>query len=157
MNIDAFTLKAQLSVLEKDDAPVTLRFTKDAYAVVDQNDIDPRFLFPLSAMEDPEGEGKRHLIKIKKGAKVTLHYKTLSHTFTLDPDRERNFVIDEDNLRVLYVNEHPELFKKLEQSRGCYKFVVIYQCHCCGSGRYVGEGFGLVGCNNRWHDDRCCA
>jgi len=145
-----YTVRGDLT--EESPSVVRITFTKDAYALVKLNDIHPDFILPLARGEDPSGRNSKFAFKLIEGAMVELHVDTLTHTFKLAAG-EKPFVIDEIELKVIYLEGTKAL---ADCPFECRKYVNLVDVYCCGNG-FTHGGFGYVGCASGWCDEgRCC-
>ncbi|WP_077736742.1 hypothetical protein [Bacillus sonorensis] len=142
-----YTVRGNIVPLE--DGVVKIEFSPYAYALVNEKDIDPSLVFPLTSGEDPSGRESKHAIKLLEGTTIELHVKSLVHTFTMAKST-LPFYIDEFKEEVVYLNTNHK-----NESNPCYKYVYIVDCHCCEGG-YLETCYGWVGCGSGWYDKDCC-
>ncbi len=66
------------------DGTVKIEFSTYAYALINEKDIDPSLVFPVTCEENPSGEESKHAIILPEGTTVELHVKSVVHTFTME-------------------------------------------------------------------------
>ncbi|MDY0854899.1 hypothetical protein SPE26_29650 [Bacillus thuringiensis] len=147
---ELFTVRGNIILLN--DGIVRLEFRPDAFALINEKDIDSSLIFPLTDGEDPSGRNSKYALKLAKGVKGELHVKNLVQTFEVG-DFTNPFYIDEEKEEIVYLNLASKIQMNCEFE--CRKNVFIADIYCCG-GSFLEGGFGMVGCGNYWCDDRCC-
>ncbi|WP_411870526.1 hypothetical protein [Vulcanococcus limneticus] len=129
-----------------------IRNNKYSHLRVDSTDIDVENTFAAENHEVLSG-GKRKLItRIRKGAEVELTYKSCTHKFILDLDKERPFYIDQEREEVVFLDQ---IKAGLLDERNCAHYILIFYAECCEGGKRV-ESYGLAGCNNGFKHRNCC-
>ena len=153
---ELYTVRGNITSFDKenitsvDKGTIKIEFSPYAYALVDEQEIDPFLIFPLNAGEDPSGRNSKHAIKIIEGTKIELHVKSVVHTFIAE-NSTRPFYICESKEEIVYLNNNVEHV----DDESCNKKVYVADCHCC-SGGYLEKCYGWVGCSAGWFDRRCC-
>lgn len=147
------------NIIPLDDGRVKIKCDSYAYAVVNEEDIDPLLIFPLTD-EDPifpltndeklSGRESKYAIKFFEGTKVELHVKNIVHEFTM-AESTRPFYIDISNEKIVYLSTNGVT----EREGECYKKVYVFNCYCCKGGKR-GRCYGWVGCDDGWYDEECC-
>jgi hypothetical protein len=153
-----FTVRGSLSF--SNTGVVTINFEEGVYAIVEERDIHPDFVFPLDIGDDPSGRGSQHAIKLKQGSKVQLHYKGIDVMFFTNFTTQRQFYICPEQMKLVYLDQLSAESKEVTEWRNCNKRVYVVDAHCCRNNKYCCKGYGGVGCPNEgedaWTDERCC-
>jgi len=139
---------------------------KDISFTVSESSINEDFIHPVKEKSCEGNSNPKFEMQIKKGAAVTLNYKNLTHTFTLDPDTERSFYLDTKEEKVIFLDETNSAQVTVEADANiamlhpnppsCYAAVIVAYEWCCNNDRDPGPLYGMVGCNAEWKIDKCC-
>ncbi|PFM43731.1 hypothetical protein COJ45_27820 [Bacillus cereus] len=144
-----YTVRGTINIL--DNGMIKIKFSSYAYALINEKDIDPSLIFPVTIGENPLGENDKHAIILPKGTSVELHVKSVVHTFKME-ESTRPFYICESKEELIYIDTE----KDTNNSDGnCYKRVYVSKCYCCKGG-YLNKCWGWVTCGAEWFDLRCC-
>ncbi|AZJ24610.1 hypothetical protein CT694_34810 (plasmid) [Bacillus wiedmannii bv. thuringiensis] len=146
---ELYTVRGTIYILN--DGTVKIEFSTYAYALINEKDIDPSLVFPVTSGENPSGEESKHAIILPEGTTVELHVKSVVHTFTMEKST-RPFYICESKEEVVYLDTEKE---NTTDDDNCYKRIIVSKCYCC-DGRFLSRGYGWVLCGSRWYDRRCC-
>lgn len=149
-----FSITGTFNFPDDNNGEVIIKLDDDADLKVNESDINSDLIFPLSDLEFSKGSG--YIVKLKKDASVTLRFKTVSHTFKLNLETERQFYIDTEELVVRYIDELPQDTTSRFAAGDCKKWVLVVDAKCCRNDRYVSKDYGFVSCNQNWNDSRCC-
>jgi hypothetical protein len=113
------------------------------------DDVDLDNTISLSNHIQLAGARKTYLTRIKKGAEVELTYKSCTHKFILDLEKERPFYIDQEREELVFIDQIKT------DTENCRHYIIIFYAECCEGGRRV-ESYGLAGCNNDFNHRDCC-
>lgn len=143
---DLYTVRCNISIL--DNGIIRLGFDTEAYALINEEALNPMLIFPLTNCEDQSGRNSEYAIKLAKGTEVELHVKNITHNFKIADTRP--FYIDINENKIIYIDEINS-----NGDERCNKFVYVADIYCC-SGGFLEGGFGWVGCSAGWRDSKCC-
>lgn len=150
-NSDFFIVEGEID-LTFESSSMIIRNNKYSYLAVRPDDVDLESTFVASSYEQLSGGRKKYITRIRKGAEVELTYKSCTHRFILDLDKERPFYIDQEREEVVFLDQ---VKSEVLEERNCAHYILVFYAECCEGGRRV-ESYGLAGCNNGFKHRRCC-
>lgn len=155
---ELFTVRGDISFPKSEFVKIT--FEEDVFAIVAEKDIQSNSVFPISPGDDPSGRDSGFLLKLRKNAEVELNYKSLSISFFLNFESQRQFYICPEEEKIVYIDQLSTGDLETSQWINCYKRVYVVDCYCCRNNRFRRACYGWVGCPNPgedgWYDERCC-
>lgn len=163
--LEAFAITASIDFEKSDNKKVFIRRDSDTYAEIELGGIIPGAATlltkdeaaQLNAVEETPYQGAAgdlYRLKLRKGTKGILHYKSASVPFVLDFDQQRPFSIDMETEEVNYL-ENKNVDLSTVTVNQCYYWATLWDAGCCDTGVKPHKR-GLVACNNGARDDRCC-